>query len=179
MLKIITNNSNLKNIFFEIESNKTYTSEQIKSFIYIITDKYQLVDIYIKEYIQICEQAKLEKSSTKNYLSYFLTFLKHFKFVHPLTITNEQIRTFLIELSKGKYSKNTINQYINVIKLYYEKAHKREIPDKFIFRPKRPNKLPEVLSLNEIQRLLEQIKNLKHHCLLALTYSGGLRRSEP
>ncbi len=98
--------------------------------------------------------------------------------MHPLTIKNDEIRAFLIKLNKGDYSKNTINQYINVIKLYYEKAHKREISNKYIFRPKRPNKLPDILSMSEIQKLFSQIKNLKHHCLLILTYSGGLRRSE-
>lgn len=163
---------------FETESNKNCTEQQIETYICGITYKYQLVVIYKEEYLQICKQAGFQENSTKNYLSYFLTFLKHFKFVHPLTIKNEDIRTFLIQLNKKNYSKNTINQYINSIKIYYERAHKREIPNTYIFRPKRPKKLPEILSLNEIQMLLAQIKNLKHHCLLALTYSGGLRRSE-
>ena len=164
--------------FFNTETNKSYTEQQIKTYTYNIINKYQLVTIYKEEYLQICKQAKLQENSTKNYLSYFLTFLKHFKFVHPLTISNKEIRNFLIEINKKEYSKNTINQYINSIKLYYERAHKREIKNEYIFRPKKEKKLPEILSLNEIQRLLAEVKNLKHHCLLALTYSGGLRRSE-
>ena len=73
------------------------------------TYKYQLIIIYKKEYIQICKQAGFQENFTKNYLLYFLTFLKHLKFAHPLTIKNEEIRNFLIQLNKKDYSKNTIN----------------------------------------------------------------------
>ncbi|MBN1251929.1 MAG: tyrosine-type recombinase/integrase [Bacteroidales bacterium] len=164
--------------FFEYENDTKYPDKEIEASIYRIVGKYQLIDIYKKEYKFICMKAEMQESSTKNYLSYFLTFLKEFNFVHPLTISNEQIRLFLLKLNKDTYSKNTVSQYINCIKLYYVRTGRREIEDKFIFRPKKENKLPEILSLDEIKSLLSTISNLKHHCILALTYSGGLRRSE-
>lgn len=45
-------------------------------------------------------------------------------------------------------------------------------------RAKSPKKLPRVLSEEEIQRLLDVTKNLKHKALLMLTYSAGLRVGE-
>ena len=45
-------------------------------------------------------------------------------------------------------------------------------------RPKKEKKLPAVLSTNEIRRIVEGVKNLKHRALLMLTYSGGLRVGE-
>ena len=45
-------------------------------------------------------------------------------------------------------------------------------------RPKKPQKLPVVLSKEEISQLFNVIKNLKHKALLALLYSAGLRVSE-
>ena len=47
-----------------------------------------------------------------------------------------------------------------------------------IHRPRRHRKLPVVLSLEEVRRILSVIKNLKHRCLLMVTYSGGLRVGE-
>ena len=38
-------------------------------------------------------------------------------------------------------------------------------------------KLPVVLT-KKIQKMLSKIDNLKHYCIIAITYSGGLRRSE-
>ena len=45
-------------------------------------------------------------------------------------------------------------------------------------RPKKPKKLPNVLSVEEVVRLFNVIDNLKHRCILKTIYSGGLRLSE-
>jgi integrase/recombinase XerD len=45
-------------------------------------------------------------------------------------------------------------------------------------RPKTPQRLPEILSREEIERLFEVTTNLKHRVLLMTTYSAGLRVSE-
>ena len=45
-------------------------------------------------------------------------------------------------------------------------------------RPKKPQKLPVVLSKEEISQLFNVINNLKHKALLALLYSAGLRIGE-
>ncbi len=164
--------------FFESDSAKKYTDKEIETRIYAITGKYRLIDIYKKEYNYICVKAEIQENSAKNYLSYFLTFLKEFNFGHPLSISNEQIRLFLLKLNKSEYSKNTVNQYINSIKLYYVRTGRREIEDKFIFRPKVGEKIPVILNEDELKKLFSCITNIKHKTLLLITYSGGLRRAE-
>ncbi|MGB5388150.1 MAG: tyrosine-type recombinase/integrase, partial [Eudoraea sp.] len=47
-----------------------------------------------------------------------------------------------------------------------------------IERPRKSKKLPEVLSIMEVQSLLAEINNIKHRCIVGLLYSSGLRRSE-
>ncbi|MCO7113481.1 hypothetical protein NIB75_16170 [Bacteroides uniformis] len=71
------------------------------------------------------------------------------------------------------------NMRINAIKFYYEqvKGGKRQYYGG-ITRAKEYKSLPEVLSKNEIKRILAQISNIKHHCMISLVYSAGLRRSE-
>ncbi|WP_276358020.1 tyrosine-type recombinase/integrase [Cohnella caldifontis] len=44
--------------------------------------------------------------------------------------------------------------------------------------PKYEKKLPSVMSMSEVRRLLESVKNLKHRTILTLIYSSGLRISE-
>lgn len=43
---------------------------------------------------------------------------------------------------------------------------------------KTPNKLPIILSRDEIQKILSEISNEKHKLMIVLAYSGGLRVSE-
>ena len=68
---------------------------------------------------------------------------------------------------------------INAIKFYYEqvKGGKRQYYGG-ITRAKEYKTVPEVLSKNEIKRILDQLSNIKHHCMISLVYSAGLRRSE-
>ena len=47
-----------------------------------------------------------------------------------------------------------------------------------IERPKKPKKLPNVLSTNEVVQLINSMENLKHKLAMLLIYSAGLRKSE-
>jgi integrase/recombinase XerD len=48
----------------------------------------------------------------------------------------------------------------------------------YIQRPKKEKILPNVLSENEVQLILNHTDNLKHKAILSLIYSAGLRRGE-
>ena len=68
---------------------------------------------------------------------------------------------------------------INAIKFYYEKVKggQRQYYGG-ITRAKEYKSLPEVLSRNEVARILACLSNRKHRCMISLIYSAGLRRSE-
>jgi len=70
------------------------------------------------------------------------------------------------------------NQAVNAIKFYYEKVLGGNRKFYFIDRPKKEKTLPNVLSEDEIKRILQSPVNLKHKAMLWLTYSAGLRVSE-
>ena len=78
---------------------------------------------------------------------------------------------------KPKKSISYQNQAINAIKLFFEYSGTSvEIGD--IERPKTEKKLPVVLSMEEVRRLINSAGNLRHKTLLCLIYSGGFRLSE-
>jgi len=45
-------------------------------------------------------------------------------------------------------------------------------------RPRKENKLPRVLSEEDVIRVIAAANNVKHQCMIAMLYSAGLRRSE-
>jgi len=67
---------------------------------------------------------------------------------------------------------------INAIKFYYEKVLGRKKEYYRISRPRKESKLPTVLTLGEIEKMIDVTRNQKHKCILMTIYSGGLRRSE-
>ena len=54
------------------------------------------------------------------------------------------------------------------------------MPNRFysIERSRKPKQLPNVLSKEEILKLIEYTNNLKHKCIIGLLYSSGVRRGE-
>jgi integrase/recombinase XerD len=54
----------------------------------------------------------------------------------------------------------------------------RYLEVELIHRPRREKPIPNVLSKEDVKRLLDSPYNLKHRAMLSLIYSCGLRRSE-
>ena len=54
------------------------------------------------------------------------------------------------------------------------------MPNRFysIERPRSENKLPRVISKEEVLAIINATNNIKHKCIVSLLYSAGLRRSE-
>ena len=77
-----------------------------------------------------------------------------------------------------KRSTSLINQHISAFKIFYSDILKNDWERIKIKRPKKVQKLPVVLSMDEVERLISVIINIKHRAMIMLLYSAGLRRSE-
>jgi len=118
------------------------------------------------------------RRTQKAYLYYNKKLLKYNN-KSPRDINSDDIKEYLFYLKKKKLANATLNVAINAIKFYYTQILKRKFfVNKEIFRTKKAQKLPEVLTKKEIKRILLTIQNVKHKLLLALMYSSGLRVSE-
>ncbi len=94
-------------------------------------------------------------------------------------ITNQEVHDYLVLKMQGeKYSTSFQNQFINAVKLYFNYVHSKEIKAKYIERPRPSRRLPVVLTVAEVQRMITTTTNLKHKALLFTIYSLGLRISE-
>jgi site-specific recombinase XerD len=91
----------------------------------------------------------------------------------------EEIRKYLYHLIKiKKVSQSSINQAYSAMKFFYTTTLEREWNDVRIPRVKNGKRLPIVLSMEEVTRLLGCIDNIKHLAILTTIYSGGLRIGE-
>lgn len=114
--------------------------------------------------------------TVKSYLLYNKLFLQ-FSQKSPKSVTNEDIRGYLISIKDRNCSSSTLNVALNALKFYYRQVLKR----RFFFdikSAKKTNYLPTILSKEEIERMLEKTTNPKHNFLISLMYSAGLRVSE-
>ncbi|GAB4317424.1 MAG: site-specific integrase [Bacteroidales bacterium] len=132
-----------------------------------------------EEYKNLLDQKRYSENTKDIYISYFRDFIRHFENRAPETIEKEEINHYILDLIKTKgISSSQQNQRINAIKFYYEKVLRREKQYYDIERPRKEQKLPDVLSKEEVQAMLGACNNLKHKTIIAIIYSCGLRRNE-
>jgi site-specific recombinase XerD len=67
---------------------------------------------------------------------------------------------------------------ISSIKLFYNEVANQPEKVERLYRPKKVEKLPSILSEGEVTRLLKASNNIKHRCMLMIIYSAGLRLGE-
>ncbi|GAB5520714.1 MAG: site-specific integrase [Rhodothermales bacterium] len=133
------------------------------------------------EVLRLVETLMLQRYSPRtiqSYRSFFIRFLLDHPHQVPETLTDTDIKQYLVrQIRQRHWSESTQNGCINALKFYYEKVlgHPRTV---YHFRPRKPKKLPAVLSQAEVAALLNAVSNLKHRCILMLIYSAGLRLSE-
>lgn len=133
----------------------------------------------LEEYKNRLIQQRYSGNTINIYCNYFKDFCDYFKNYDLKNIQPEQINKYILDLIKKRnISVSQQNQRINAIKFYYEKILGKEKQYYSIYRPKKEQKLPEVLSKNEVKRIFDSCDNIKHRCILMLIYSAGLRRSE-
>ncbi|MEK5320946.1 tyrosine-type recombinase/integrase [Paenibacillus sp. FSL L8-0644] len=93
------------------------------------------------------------------------------------SINDAAVQKYALALLEKGLSHAYVNQAISALKFYFRHVLKQPKSAAYV-RPKKESKLPDVLSLNEVMRLLKAVKNLKHKAILYLTYTSGLRVSE-
>ena len=82
-------------------------------------------------------------------------------------------------MEERKLTLGSCHRTLTGLIFFYRHVCQREVKDRFGLPPfRREKKLPVVLSIEEVTRLLSCVKNLKHRVLLKTIYSGGLRVSE-
>jgi integrase/recombinase XerD len=116
--------------------------------------------------------------SRKAYLTHMKRFV-HFYQQDPLELDEKHVKRYLLVLlDNEEFSHSYVNQAISSIKFFFHNVLKNNRILLAVPRPKKEEKLPEVLSKQEVSNILYSINNEKHRALLFMVYSAGLRVSE-
>jgi len=142
----------------------------------------QLNEMQQKAITALEEKLMLEGKGNKTIKSYkyqFKFFLLFYRNEKPSAISSEQITKYVISRKyHDGFSDSSIDQLISALNAFYVRLLKQEDKTAQLQRPSKKKKYPNVLSEEEIERLLKSCVNLKHKCLLILIYSAGLRKGE-
>lgn len=137
----------------------------------------------LSEYLDFLE---IEKGLAQNTLnSYRRDLSNFFDFCENIEINDiqrTQINSFILSLHEKKYSPKSIMRKIASLRGFFKWAIANEIiisnPALTLEQPKIPQKLPKIISISEIENILNQNLSNIERLIIELLYGCGLRVSE-
>ena len=96
----------------------------------------------------------------------------------PDTATAEDIRRFQVHQRETRVQPPTINGSVSALRFLFTVTLDRPDLSRRLVLARFPRKLPAVLSVEEVGRLLEAAPGIKYKAILGTTYGAGLRVSE-
>ena len=131
-------------------------------------------------------QVMLEELQRRNFAATTITsylkaveqFARHFK-CRPDRLNHTHLRTYqAFLLRERKLTPRTVRLHVAALRFFFVKTLKRRYLLDDTPYPKAPRRLPAILSVEEVSRLINAADSLSHRTMLMVLYSTGMRTAE-
>ncbi len=130
---------------------------------------------------RMVEEMELRRYSPRTqdgYVSWVAQLAQHYG-KSPEQISAEELRAYFVYLTvERQLSRSSVTTALSAVKFLYVEVLKREWKVYGLVRPRGEKKLPVVLSVAEVQRVLSEVRQLRYKVCLSTIYSCGLRLLE-
>lgn len=129
---------------------------------------------------RMLEEMALRKLGEKTQAGYIRAVVNLAKFLgySPDQARGDDVRRFLLQLVENGTSRTTINAHITGLRFFFDVTLDRPEVVRKIKSLTVEHRLPDILSVEEIARLLAAAPSLKARAALSVAYGAGLRASE-
>jgi integron integrase len=118
-------------------------------------------------------------STEKEYVNWCNRYILFHNKRHPKEMGQEEIEEFLTHLAINEnVSASTQSQASSAISFLYKHVLAQPVEGVDAIRAKKPERLPTVLSRQEVSLVIDNIQNYTHRLIIRLIYAGGLRIKE-
>lgn len=137
-------------------------------------------NIEVLERVKLWMHSKRYSSSTiHSYLECLTLFCKWMNGIAIQDISQKNIIDFNNQyILRKRLSATYQSHFISALKMVFNVCNFDNLVIEELVRPKKPKRLPNVLSKEEVKLILGCQINIKHRTMLSLIYSCGLRRGE-
>lgn len=120
----------------------------------------------------------LAENTQSAYVQQVVAYARHFH-RPPEELGPEAVRAYQIHLTQTRMlSPSSVSVATGALRFLYNVTLKRGWGMEEIPMPKRPFRLPVILSPEEVMHFLDSVDNTKHRAILMTAYAAGLRVSE-
>ena len=129
---------------------------------------------------RMLDDMTLRKLQAKTQAAYIRSVKNFTRFFgrSPELAEPEDLRRYQLHMVEQGVSSTTLNATITGLKFFFGVTLDRPSTLKKMSPVRKEQKLPRVLSVDQVARLLQAASNLKHRAALSVAYGAGLRASE-
>ena len=130
-----------------------------------------------QQMIRAMELKNLSKHTQRAYLAAVSGLARHYR-QSPDAISQEMVDDYLLFLKNDKgRAPNSCGVVLNGLRFFFSNVVQKEFT--FDYRMgKKPRRLPTVLTMDQVWKIICAPDNLKHRLILMTIYAAGLRASE-
>lgn len=134
---------------------------------------------FLEQVANACRVKHFAYSTEQSYVSWVKRFILFHNKQHPKDMGEQEILAFLTHLAKNRgVAASTQNQALNAIVFMYRSVLHRDLGDFGQFqKAKQPTRLPQVLTTDEVQRVLAHLDGT-YGLMARLLYGSGIRLME-
>ena len=132
-----------------------------------------------KEFLEKLKiELKISKSSDYTIRNYLQSNQKLLNFCSKLPdeITEDDVKRYIIEKTPD-HAPSSVILFLSAIRYSYSNILKKDITQN-IKRPKREKKIPDVLTKEEVKKLIDSLSTSKSKLMISMIYACGFRVSE-
>jgi site-specific recombinase XerD len=124
------------------------------------------------------QRRNYSEQTSRYYLQAVADFARHFG-RSPDKLGLNELRSYQAYLLRDrKLAVGTVVGLVAALRFFFNRTLKRHLPPTDIPYPKHPRRLPAILSVEEVTRLIDSARNLLDRTLLMVLYSTGMRNFE-
>jgi site-specific recombinase XerD len=124
------------------------------------------------------QRRNFSPTTIRSYLYAVERFARHFK-CRPDRLNHTHLRSYQAHLLRtGQLQPKTVRLHVSALRFFFVKTLRRRYLLDDTPYPKAPQRLPSILSVEEITRLIEAADGLYHRTMLMVLYSTGMRSAE-
>ncbi len=124
--------------------------------------------------LKLERELEIRNFSRQTIKAYLYSVDKFIEFSKDKGLNEHVVKEYLQKSLKEK-NPISVRRDLFAIKFFFEKVLKQKIN---LPNPKKNSSLPDILTIDEIRRLIENTSNIKHKLIIKLLYGCGLRVSE-
>ena len=134
---------------------------------------------HIQEYDDYLTLTNFSNATKAMYLRTLKRFLKFCKSKYPAqTLSQDLAKQYIIYRQKQNKSWSTLNCDYSALRKYFIEVLYKEWSFRKIRRPRRTRILPQIISLQDVTKLINNASTYKHQVFICFVYVTGVRLSE-